>query len=95
MMTRESDTGRSPETRPRRHRLLPIAGGGVAVAVVLAHLGSGALVMHVGLPAALVYLGLDGPLQNLNSGVLLIGIVTIAVMMLRVVFGVRRWLQRR
>lgn len=95
MMTHEADTGRSPETRPGHHRLLPIAGGGVALAVVLAHLGGGALVMHVGLPAALVYFGLDGSLENLNGGALFIGIVTIAVMMLPLVFGARHWLQRR
>jgi hypothetical protein len=95
MMTHEADTGRSPKTRPGHHRLLPIVGGGVAVAVVLAHLGGGALVMHVGLPAALVLLGLDGPLENFSGGALLIGIVPIAAMMLLLVFGARHWLQRR
>jgi hypothetical protein len=91
----EADTGRSPAGRPRRHRLLPIAGGGVAAAAVLAHLGGGALVMHVGLPTALVYLVRGGTLGSLSDGAQIIVIVTIAVMMLLVVFGARHWLQRR
>ena len=80
---------------PKRHRLLSLAGGGVTAAAVLAHLGGGALVMHVGLPAALVYLGLGGTLGGLSGGALLIGIMMIAVMMLLVVFAARHWLQRR
>ena len=95
MMTHEAQEGRSPAGLPGRHRLLPIAGGGVAIAAVLAHLGGGGLVMHVGLPAALVYLGLGGTLGNLSDGALVIGIVTIAVMMLLVIFGARHWGQRR
>ncbi len=94
-MTHETDKSRSPAARPKRHRLLPIAGGGVAVAAALAHLGGGALVMHVGLPAALVYLGLGGTLGSLSGGALLIGTVTIAVVMLLVIFGARQWLRHR
>jgi hypothetical protein len=67
----------------------------VAVAAVLAHLGGGALVMHVGLPAALVYLGLGGTLGSLSGGALLIGIVMITVMMLLMIFGARQWLRHR
>jgi hypothetical protein len=95
MMLSETQEGRSPPGRPGRHRLLPIAGGGVAVAAVLAHLGGGALVMHVGLPAALVYLGLGGTRGNLSNGVLVIGIVAIVVMMLLVIFGARHWVRHR
>jgi len=84
-----------PTGRPERHHLLAIAGGGVAVTAVLAHLGSGALVMHVGLPAVLVYLGLGGTLGRLSSGALLIGIVMIAVMTLLAIFGSRQWLRHR
>ena len=94
MMLPETQEGCSPPGRPGRHRLLPIAGGGVAVAAVLAHLGGGALVMHVGLPAALVYLGLGGTLRSLSGSALLIGIVTIAIMLL-VIFGARHWLRHR
>jgi hypothetical protein len=95
MMTHEADEGRSPAARSRRHRLLPIAGGGLAVAAVLAHLGGGALVMHVGLPAVLVYLGLGATLGSLSGGALLIGIVMIAVTMLLVIFGARHWVRHR
>lgn len=91
----------SPAGRPGRHRLLPIAGGGVAVAA-LAHLGGGALAMHVGIPAALAYFGLETALPNLGGGALTIGIVAVVAIKLLVVFGVfggafgaRRWLQRR
>ena len=65
MMTHEAHEVRSPEGRPRLHRLLPIAGGGVALAAVLAHLGGGALLMHVGLPAVVAYLGLGAGPANL------------------------------
>ena len=51
--------------------------------------------MHVGLPAALVYLGLGGTLGNVSGGALLIGIVTTIVAMLRVVFGARHWVRHR
>ena len=95
MMTRKAHDDRSPTGRPGRHRLLPFAGGGVAVVAVLAHLGGGALVMHVGLPAALVYLGLGGTPGSLSGGALLIGMVMIAVMTLLVIFGARRWLRHR
>ena len=44
-MNHEAHEGRSPAGRPVRHRLLPIAGGIVAVAAVLAHLGLGAAVV--------------------------------------------------
>jgi hypothetical protein len=94
MLTHQSHD-EPPTGRPGRHRLLPIAGGGVAVAAVLAHLGGGALVMHVGLPAALVYLGLGGTLGSLSGGALLIGIVMITVMMLLMIFGARQWLRHR
>jgi hypothetical protein len=95
MMTHDADTNPSPAGRPGRHRLLPFAGGGVAVAVVLAHLGGGGLVMHVGLPAALVYLGLGGTPGNLSDGALVIGIVAIVVMMPLVIFGSRHWVRHR
>ena len=95
MMMHEADKSRSPAARLGRHRLIPIAGGGVALATVLAHLGGGALVMHVSLPAALVYLGLGGTLGNLSGGALVIGIMTVAVMLSLLVFGARHWLQRR
>ncbi len=95
MLTNQVHDDRSPTGRPGRHRLLPIAGGGVAVAAVLAHLGGGALVMHVGLPAVLVYLGLGGTLGHLSGGALLIGIVKIAVVLMLVIFGARQWSQRR
>jgi hypothetical protein len=94
MTTRKAHDDRSPTGSPGRHRLLPFAGGGVAVVVVLAHLGGGALVMHVGLPSVLVYLGLGGTLGSLSGSALLIGIVTIAVMLL-VIFGARQWLRHR
>jgi hypothetical protein len=51
--------------------------------------------MHVGLPAALVYLGLGGTRGNLSNGVLVIGIVAIVVMMLLVIFGARHWVRHR
>ena len=95
MMTHETQEGQSHTGRAGRHRLLPIAGGGVAVAAVLAHLGGGGLLMHVGLPAALVYLGLGGTRGNLSGGTLAIGIVAIAILMLLVVFGARHWVQHR
>jgi hypothetical protein len=95
MMAHEAQEGRSLAGRPGRHRLLPMVGGGVAIAAVLAHLGGGALVMHVGLPAALVYLGLGGTLGNLSDGALVMGIVAIAVMMLLVIFGRRHWVRHR
>lgn len=47
MLTHETHERRSPTGRPGRHRLLPIAGGGVAVAAALAHLGGGALVIGI------------------------------------------------
>ena len=87
MMTHEAHEDRPAADRPGPHRLLPIVGGGVAIAAVLAHLGGGALVMHVGVPALLVYLGLGGASA--------IGIVTIAIMMPLLVFGARHWLRRR
>jgi hypothetical protein len=95
MILPETQEGCSSPGRPGRHRLLSIAGGGVAVAVVLAHLGGGALVMHVGLPAALVYLGLGGTRGSLSGVALLIGIVMIAVTMLLVIFGARHWVRHR
>ena len=93
MITDQAHDDRSLTGRSGRHRLLSITGG-VAVAAVLAHLGGGALVMHVGLPAVLVYLGLGGTLGSLSGSALLIGIVTIAVMLL-VIFGARQWLRHR
>src|SRR5829696_5158400 len=95
MMSHEAQERGSPAGRPGRHRLLPLAGGGVAVAAVLAHLGGGGLVMHVGLPAALVYLGLGGTLGSLSGGALAIGIVMIAVITLLMIFGVRHWVRHR
>jgi hypothetical protein len=86
MMTHETHEDRPVADRPGSHRLLPIVGGGVAVAAVLAHLGGGALVMHVGIPALLVYLGLGG-----GSA---IGIVTVAIMMPLLIFVARHWLRR-
>src|SRR5829696_3826330 len=95
MMTHKAHDEPSPTGSPRHHRLLPLAGGSLAIAAVLAHLGGGALVMHAGLPAALVYLGLGGTRGSLSGGALLIGIVMIAVMMMLVIFGARHWMQRR
>jgi hypothetical protein len=85
----------SSASRSQRHPLLSIAGGGVAVAAVLAHLGGGALVMHVGLPAALVYLGLGGTLGSFSGSALVIGIVMIAAIAPMVIFGARHWLRHR
>ena len=94
-MTYKAHNEPSTTGSPKRHRLLSLAGGGVAVAAVLAHLGGGALVMHVGLPAALVYLDLGGTLGGLSGGALLIGIVMIAVTMLLVIFRARHWVRHR
>lgn len=91
MMTHEAHEVRSPEDRPRLRRLLPIAGGGVALAAVLAHLGGGALLMHVGLPAVAAYLGLGAGPANLGGGALVIGIVAVVAMNLLLVLGTRRW----
>jgi hypothetical protein len=63
-------------------RLLPIAGISVVVVVVLAHLASGAALMH---------LGLTGDLANLGLGVLVIGLAVFVTVKLLVVFGVQRW----
>ena len=94
-MTHRAHDEPQPTSRPGRHRLLPLAGGGVAVAAVLAHLGGGALVMHVGLSAALVYLGLGGTLGILSDSAQVIGIVAIAFMALLFVFGARHWAGHR
>ena len=45
MRMHEAHEGRSAAGRSGRHRLLPIAGGIVAVVAVLAHLGLGAAVV--------------------------------------------------
>lgn len=95
LMMQEAQEDRSPAGRPGSHRLLPIAGSGVAVAAVLAHFGGGAVLMHVGLPAVLVYLGGGAVLAYLGGGALVVGIVAVVVMMPLLVFGARRWLRHR
>ena len=93
-MMHEAKESRSPADQPVRHRLLPIAGGGVIVAALLAHLGGGALLMHVGLPAVLVSLGLGAGVVNLGAGALAICIVVVIAVKLLVVFGARHRLRR-
>ena len=90
MMTHEAHEGRSPAGRPRHHRLLPIVGGGVAVAAVLAHLAGGGVLMHVGLPALLVHLGLGAAPTNLAGGALLVGLVAVITIKLLFVIGATR-----
>src|SRR5215216_1762686 len=93
--------GRSPTDRPGLRRLLPIAGGGVAVAAVLAHFAGGGLLMHVGVPALLAYLGFGAASTNLG-GALVLGIVAVVAIKLLMVlgvfggaFGARQWWQHR
>jgi demethylmenaquinone methyltransferase/2-methoxy-6-polyprenyl-1,4-benzoquinol methylase/phosphoethanolamine N-methyltransferase len=86
MMTHEAHEVRSSAGHPRRHRLLPIVGSGVAVAVVLAHLAGGGVLMHVGLPALLVYLGLGAVPTNLAGGALVVGLAAIITIKLLFVF---------
>ena len=94
-MTHAADKDPTPRTSPGRHRLLPIAGGGLAIAALLAHLGGGAMLMHVGLPALLAYLGLGAGPANLTGGALVAGIVVVVAVNLLLVFGARRWLRHR
>ena len=92
-MTHETHEGRSPAGRPGRHRLLPIAGGIVAVVAVLAHLAGGAALAHFGLGAVLAYLGVD--VANLGGGALVVGLAAVVGIKLLVVIGARRWLRHR
>lgn len=100
-MTHEMPDGQSHAARATRHRLLPIAGGGVAAAALLAQFGGGALVMHVGLPAVLAYFGLGAAVPTLGAGALVVGIVVAVGLKLLVfgvfggVFGGRQWFRRR
>ena len=87
-MTQESETGRSPTTRPGLHRLLPMVGITVTVVAVVAHLGGGAVLIHAGLGAALTSLGLGG-------GALVVTLLAIVSLKLLVVFGARHWLRHR
>jgi hypothetical protein len=65
-----------------------MAGITVAVVAVVAHMGGGAVLMHAGLSGVLANLGLGG-------GALVVGLAAIVSVKLLVVFGVRRWMQRR
>jgi hypothetical protein len=92
MMTPEVQENRTPAGHLRRHRLLPIVGGGVAVAAVLAHLVGGGVLMHVGLPALLVSLGLGAAPTHLAAGALLVGLAAIITIKLLIVFvATRHW----
>ena len=82
--------GRSPEDRHGRHRFLPIVGSSVAVAAVLAHLIGGGVLVHVGLPAVLVYLGRGAVPTNFVGGALLIGLAAVITIKLLFVFGATR-----
>lgn len=65
-------------SRPRHHRVLPIAGGSVILVALLAHLAGGAVLVHAGLSKALASLGLGaGALV-----VVLVALGTIKVLLL-------------
>jgi hypothetical protein len=91
MVTHEAHEGRSPASRAGRHRLLPIVCSGVAVAAVLAHLAGGGVLMHVGLPALLVYLGLGTAPTNHAGGALLVGLAAVITIKLLFVIGATRY----
>ena len=83
----EARSGHSPASRPTGRWLLPVAGGGLGVAALIAHFGIGGALMHVGLPAALAYFGLGAAPGNVGGALVIVIVAVIAVKLL-VVSGV-------
>jgi hypothetical protein len=90
MKTHEAQEGRSPPRRSGLHRLLPVAGITAAIVALVGHFVLGGALMHVALPALLVYLGL----AKLGAGMLVVGLAVAVTLKLLVAFGAFRWWQQ-
>lgn len=87
MTPHEANEFQPPVGDAGHRRLLPLVGGGVVGAAVLAHFLGGGLLMHVGLPALLVYLGFGG-------GALLVALAAIVAIKLLMIVGATKLVGR-
>jgi hypothetical protein len=90
VITKEEGERQSSMDQSWRHRLLPRAGIGVAVVAFLAHFLGGGALMHLGLPALLVTLGVNATPLNLGPGVLLVALAAVIVIKLLLIISVTR-----